>query len=143
MRLVDIIKKKEKDMLEKEIEKAQGMLNLLNHTLTLFEKDFEQIKNRHKVESDAFVEEQKKKLSDLLRDHQLLLVQVTKEEIENFSKFLDGQLNEIYDDARKKAEQRDIEEIFKKYGGRIVPLFFKALIKCIFKPFRCVYPFSK
>jgi DNA repair exonuclease SbcCD ATPase subunit len=127
-------------MYEKAFDKAQSMLELLNHTLTLFEKDFEQIKNRHIADISAIdkkleesLEEQKKKLEEMLKNHETLLKAVQKTEYCNFLKSLSDKTDEIYDDIRKKAEQKDIEKLFREHSKHITPIIFKSLIRYVFR----------
>jgi len=154
-------------MLEKIIEEAQKMRTLLNQAISLFERDFGNLKikaqedfdafcnkfstlnNTFKIDSEATLEDFRKRLSDIVRDHQEVLKTLTKDHIVDSSEQIREQIEKYYQDieneAKKKADlyfEKDLKELFNKYGDSIIPLFFKALIKFIFKPFRHIYPFS-
>ena len=125
--------------IEKSAEKVQGMLGLLNHSLSMFEKDFAQIKDKCAAETalvkatfttdvDALIEGHKKRLAALGADdsgYRELLKRTTGEKLEEFSKELESRLE-------KKLEQETLEKLFRTHEKKLTRLVFKSLLRYIF-----------
>ena len=145
-------------MFENALEKVDAALTRMSKTLSMFEKEYtdirvkcteelmdimdntdSKVKNRkeelEKVYQDyndkfkGLVEDYKKQLSDLTVDSIALFSQETKSRFESLYTQYEGE-------AKNRALQAfdtDMVGMFEKYGDKIIPVLFKALFRYIFR----------
>jgi hypothetical protein len=144
-------------MFDEALKKAEEAITRMNKTLTLFEKECGALKVKYleelmdfQAKADLQIKGFKGQVSDvsskykdeidsLFLDYKNKLSVLTVAEVESFSQEVKNRFEAVYskyeEEIRVRIEktfETDIEKIFEKYGNRLIPVIFKALIRYIF-----------
>lgn len=145
-------------MFEESLKKAEEAITRMNKTLTLFEKECGALKVKYLedlVDLQAKAEQQLKGFRDraskvssnfdeefentfsVQRDKLTVLTSVN---LDLFSQDVKRRFESVYSEYEKEVMGRmgkifetDVEKIFEKYGDRLAPVIFKALVRYIFR----------
>lgn len=144
-------------MFDNALEKVNDAITRMSKTLTMFEKEFTDLRVKfteecwgiqdrfkskiggQKEEYEKIFSEYKSKTDALAEVFRNQITQMTTTGMDLYDQEIKKRFEELYAQYEKEARDRvlqtfetDMVGLFDKYGDRIVPLMFKALIRYIF-----------
>lgn len=145
-------------MFEEPLKKAEEAITRMNKTLTLFEKecgalkvkyleDLMDLQTKSEQQLKGFQDQMLKVSSDYGKEFEAIFsVQMDKlsnlaaANLDSFSQDVKRRFESVYSVYEKEVIDRmgqvfesDLEKTFEKYGDRLAPVIFKALIRYIFR----------
>jgi C-terminal processing protease CtpA/Prc len=145
-------------MFDEAFKKAEESVTRMNKTLTLFEKECENLRDKffedlkgfqektnsllvvYKNDIEKIYADYDKRMLDVFSEYKNKLSVLTTADLEFFSadvrKRFEGLYTEYEQEAQKKilkVFETDIKGIFDKYGDQLAPIIFKSLLRYIFR----------